>query len=116
MRIARIVTALFILFTAVTHAQEKLEKFPARIPLIDAEIFGIDRSHSRLDFTIGFMGLTKVRGTFNDVGATILFDEQKPERSSVTLLIDPKSIDTHNEGRDRDLQAAAWFDVANHPW
>jgi polyisoprenoid-binding protein YceI len=111
MPIARIVTAL-VLFAAVVHAQEK---FPARIPMIEAEIFGIDRSHSVLDFTIGFMGLTKVRGTFNNFTATILFDEVKPERSSVTLSIDAASIDTNSEWRDKDLQGAPWFDVAKHP-
>lgn len=97
------------LLAAAAHAQD------TRIGLIGAEIFGIDRSHSHVGFTIGFMGLTKVRGTFNDISATILYDDVKPERSSVTLSIDAASIDTHNEGRDRDLQAAPFFDTANHP-
>ncbi len=83
--------------------------------MLDAEIFGIDRSHSHLGFTIGFLGMSKVRGTFNDYAATILYDDAKPERSSVTLVIDAKSIDTHSEGRDRDLQAEKWFDTAKHP-
>jgi polyisoprenoid-binding protein YceI len=109
MRIARLLAALLFV-TAAAHAQPS-----TRIDLIGAEIFGIDRSHSHLGFTIGFMGLTRVRGTFNDFTATILYDDAHPERSSVTFLIDATSIDTHNEGRDRDLQAAPWFDIANHP-
>ncbi len=95
---------------AALHAQE-----PARIDLVGAEIFGIDRAHSYLGFTVGFLGMTKVRGTFNDYTATILYDDAKPERSSVTLVIDPKSIDTYNEGRDKDLQAEPWFATDKHP-
>ncbi|HYI11430.1 MAG TPA: YceI family protein [Thermoanaerobaculia bacterium] len=113
MRIERLLTALAALIffmAAPARAQES-----ARIDLIGAEIFGIDRSHSHLGFSIGFLGMTKVRGTFNDFTATILYDDVHPERSSVTLLIDAASIDTHNEGRDRDLQAAPWLDSANHP-
>jgi polyisoprenoid-binding protein YceI len=109
MRTARMLAAL-LFFAAAAHAQES-----ARIDLVGAEIFGIDRSHSYLGFTIGFLGLTRVRGTFNDFTATILYDDAHPERSSVTLVIDAASIDTHNEGRDRDLQAAPWFDTAKHP-
>jgi polyisoprenoid-binding protein YceI len=97
--------------TVSLHAQDTA----GRIELIGAELFGIDRSHSHLGFTIGFMGLSKVRGTFNDFSATILYDDLKPERSSVTFSIDPATIDTHNEGRDRDLQGEAWFATAKHP-
>jgi polyisoprenoid-binding protein YceI len=79
------------------------------------EIFGIDRSHSYVGFTIGFLGMSKVRGTFNDYTGTILYDDAHPERSSITLLIHAASIDTRNEGRDKDLQAEAFFDVAKHP-
>ena len=83
--------------------------------MIDAEIFGIDRSHSHLGFSIGFLGMSKVHGTFNDYTATILYDDAKPERSSVTLVIEAKSIDTHGEMRDRDLQGEPWFDTEKHP-
>jgi len=33
-----------------------------RIPLVEAELFGVDTGHSYVGFTIGFLGLTKVRG------------------------------------------------------
>src|SRR6185436_4080952 len=102
-------------FAADPPEQPKFEPFPARIDLIGAEIFSIDRAHSILGFTIGFLGMSKVRGAFNDYGATILYDDVHPERSSVTLVIDPKSIDTANEGRDKDLQGEKFFDVAKYP-
>ena len=106
----KLLLVLIVALAFSVHAQET-----ARIDMIGAEIFGIDRSHSHLGFTIGFLGMTKVRGTFNDFGATILYDDVHPERSSVTFSIDPATIDTHNEGRDRDLQGEAWFATAKHP-
>lgn len=113
---------LIILFALLTAASptpppplNPAGTFPARIDLIGAEIFSIDRSHSQLSFTVGFLGMTKVRGTFNDYAATILYDDAHPERSSATVTIDVASIDTNNPGRDKDLQAEAWFDAAHHP-
>ena len=101
---------LAVLLTLPLVAQES-----ARIDLIGAEIFSVDRAHSSFGFSIGFLGMTRVRGTFNDYAATILYDDKHPERSSVTVTIDAASIDTGNEGRDRDLKAESFFDVANHP-
>lgn len=119
MRTLRIAAAL-LLTAAALHAQQTpppppVPPPPARIDLIGAEIFGIDRSHSHLGFTIGFLGMSKVHGTFNDYTATILYDDVKPEKSSVTLVIDAASIDTNSKGRDRDLQAEAWFAAGKHP-
>jgi polyisoprenoid-binding protein YceI len=121
MRIARVLAALFITFAITFAAIAQPQPPPAppsptgRIDLIGAEIFGIDRSHSFLGFTVPFMGLTKVRGTFNDFIATILYDDVHPERSSMTVGIDATTIDTDNEGRDKDLQGDAWFATAKNP-
>ena len=115
MRITRLLAALAFTLAAAAQPAPGPPPPPARIDLVNAEIFGIDRSHSFLGFTIPFLGMTKVRGTFNDYGATILYDDAHPERSSVTLVIDAASIDTDNDGRDKDLQADPWFASAKHP-
>ena len=86
-----------------------------RIALVDAELFGVDTAHSYVGFTIGFLGLTKVRGTFKTYSAAILYDEKDPARSSVTVVFDPATIDTGLEGRDRDLKSPKFFDVTAYP-
>jgi polyisoprenoid-binding protein YceI len=115
--VMRKLTIVLLLFAVSAFAQEppKFEPFPARIDLVGAEIFSVDRSHSHLGFTIGFLGMSKVRGTFNDYAMTILYDEVRPERSSVTVVINTDSIDTAMESRDKDLKAERFFDVAKHP-
>src|SRR5262245_22761352 len=86
-----------------------------RIELVGAEIFGVDQAHSSIGFTIGFLGVTKVRGAFRSYAAAILFDEKEPTRSSATVVIDAGSIDTGLEGRDKDLKGPAFFDVEKYP-
>jgi len=86
-----------------------------RIDAIGAELFAVDAAHSYVGFTIGFLGLTKVRGTFKSYSAAILYDEKDPTRTSVTVVFDPASIDTGNEGRDKDLKGPRFFDVEKYP-
>lgn len=86
-----------------------------RIELIGAEPFAADTLHSYLGFSIGFMGMTKVRGSFRSYSACVLFDEKDPTGSSATVVIDPASIDTAFESRDKDLKSASFFDVEKFP-
>ena len=86
-----------------------------RIATVDAELFGVDTAHSYVGFTIGFLGLTKVRGTFKTYSAAILYDEKDPTRTSVTVVFDPATIDTGLEGRDKDLKGPRFFDVSAYP-
>ncbi len=88
---------------------------PGIIPGIGAELFGIDRSHSQLDFIIRFLGMTDVRGTFEDFTASILYDESDMSNTSITLSIDTETIDTQHDWRDKDLRSDRFFDTENHP-
>jgi len=86
-----------------------------RVELVGAELFGMDQAHSSVGFTIGFMGLTRVRGTFRSYSAAILYDEKDPSRSSATVVIDAASIDTDMDVRDKDLRGPRFFDVEKYP-
>jgi polyisoprenoid-binding protein YceI len=65
-------------------------------------------------FTVRFMGVTNVRGTFRQVDGTIMLADD-PTRSSVTAIIGVASINTNNQQRDKDLQNAAFFDAEHYP-
>lgn len=67
------------------------------------QIYSLDRAHSSVDFSIRFIGLTNVRGRFDNVRGTIIYDDDITV-SSVTVWIDASSINTHNDFRDRDLK------------
>ena len=46
---------------------------------------------------------------------TILYDAARPENSSVTAVIDAKSLDTGSDHRDEHLRSDDFFDVATYP-
>jgi polyisoprenoid-binding protein YceI len=112
---AALLLAGSLAMTAAPEAGVPAPPIWGRIELIGAEPFGVDASHSYLGFSIGFMGITKVRGTFRTYAAWILYDEKDPTKTSATVLIDPSSIDTGSEFRDKDLKSARFFDVEKHP-
>jgi polyisoprenoid-binding protein YceI len=86
-----------------------------RADTIDAEKFDLDRAHSEIGFAIRFMGLTNVRGRFKDFGGTIMYVERDVTRSSVSVLIQAKSIDTGVDMRDHDLASASFFNADSFP-
>ena len=85
------------------------------IAMIQAEPFDVDEAHSYLGFTIGFLGMTKVRGSFKKYDAWVVYDDKDPARSSATVIIDVESIDTGLEFRDKDLKSPRFFDAAKFP-
>ena len=69
----------------------------------------IDKKHSNVDFEVKHMMISKVRGHFRDFDATLVIDEEQPERSRLTAEIDVASIDTSAEDRDAHLRSDDFF-------
>lgn len=88
---------------------------PAKSLLQGLELFQIDSAHSPIEFSIPFMGLSKVRGTFSEYSGAIALDRDDLTRSSMTIVIRTSSLTTFNALRDRDLKGVDWFDVAKYP-
>jgi polyisoprenoid-binding protein YceI len=78
-------------------------------------IYPIEQSHSYIGFKIQYMGYASVRGRFQNFRGSVYFDEKDVTRTSVSVSIEVKSIDTDNEWRDKDLQSDQWFDEKNNP-
>jgi polyisoprenoid-binding protein YceI len=86
----------------------------AASPALAADTWVIDKSHSSAGFQVRHM-MSKVRGHFSDYGGTISVDPAKPETAIVEFTLKAASIDTANEGRDKDLRGANFFDVEKFP-
>lgn len=76
--------------------------------------YRIDPSHSSVEFVARHLGLSKVRGRFNDFGGEITIAEA-PEQSSVAVDIDVTSVDSADAKRDEHLRSADFFNVDEHP-
>ncbi|MFF4544132.1 YceI family protein [Streptomyces sp. NPDC001406] len=74
----------------------------------------VDPGHAE----VGFMGrhfmLTKVRGRFTGVDATVRIGE-RPEDSRVTAVIDMASVESGDRTRDDHLRSGDFFDAEKHP-
>ena len=79
-----------------------------------ADTFVIDKNHSDAGFTIRHL-MSRVSGTFNDFSGTIEGDPAKPAEAKVEFTIKAASIDTRQEGRDKHLRSADFFDVEKFP-
>jgi polyisoprenoid-binding protein YceI len=79
-----------------------------------AQTYAIDKTHSEVAFQVRHL-LTKVRGRFTEFTGTVVFDQEHPEQSSVSLMIDASSVDTGTPERDTHLRADDFFAVGTHP-
>jgi polyisoprenoid-binding protein YceI len=77
--------------------------------------YSVDGMHSTVGFATTLLRAVKVRGRFDDYEATIIYDEQHPERSSVSAVIQAKSINTNMDFRDDHLRSPDFFDVKTYP-
>jgi polyisoprenoid-binding protein YceI len=80
-----------------------------------AEEYKIDPAHSSATFTVRHLMISNVPGRFANVTGTIVYDEKDVTKSSVTATIPTSTINTDNEGRDKHLRSADFFDVEKYP-
>jgi len=109
-----ILLAVLLVLPSNSRAQAPLEQANL-IPGIHAELYSVDRLHSTMEFSVGFLGLSLVKGTFNNYSAAILYDPEDVTRTSVTFIADVSTIDTGSKRRDKDLQSERFFHAEAYP-
>jgi polyisoprenoid-binding protein YceI len=79
-----------------------------------AGTYALDASHSEVGFAVRHLMVSKVRGRFSDVSATIEIADD-PLESSVSVTIGTASVDTRDEQRDGHLRSDDFFSVESYP-
>lgn len=79
-----------------------------------ADTFVVDRAHSGATFSIRHL-MSRVSGRFTDFTGTIVGDPAKPAEAKVEFTIKAASIDTDQDGRDKHLRSADFFDAEKYP-
>jgi len=74
----------------------------------------LDPAHSAAHFTARHLMITKVRGVFAVLSATIIAPEN-PLEASVRASIDVASLDTKDDERNAHLLSADFLDVEHYP-
>lgn len=74
----------------------------------------LDPSHSSVEFKIKHLMITNVKGKFRkyELDATTMGNDFTT--ADIEFRIDPNSIDTNNDDRDKHLRSADFFDVESH--
>lgn len=76
--------------------------------------YAIDAAHSEAAFQVRHL-LTKVRGRFSEFAGTIEFNSDDPAQSTVSFVVQTKSIDTAQGDRDAHLRSDDFFAVEQYP-
>jgi len=73
----------------------------------------LDPAHKELAFTARHLGLSKVRGTFENFDVSV--EAGSDGAVSITATIDVASVNTNQEQRDAHLRTSDFFLVDEHP-
>ena len=77
--------------------------------------YKMDPAHSTAQFVVKHMMITNVRGAFTNVQGSVAWDVGNPGQSKVDVVIDAKTIQTHEPDRDKHLRSADFLDVDKYP-
>jgi polyisoprenoid-binding protein YceI len=77
--------------------------------------YQIDTAHTHAQFKVRHLMISNVKGDFDKVTGTVVYDEANPGASSINISIDVSSISTREPQRDTHLKSADFFDVEKFP-
>jgi len=75
--------------------------------------YKIDSAHSFVTFRIQHLGYSWMYGQFRDISGRFTYDSANPEASSISVRINPRSLDTNHAERDKHLRSADFLDADN---
>ena len=74
----------------------------------------VDHNHSGVLFTVRHLGLSNVRGRFDEFEASLDVGDT-PDQVSISATVDLSSVNTNNADRDAHLRGTDFFDTDQHP-
>jgi polyisoprenoid-binding protein YceI len=77
--------------------------------------WAIDAAHSIAEFSVKHMMISTVKGSFQTVEGTVMWDGENFESAEIDARIDSASITTYNEMRDKHLHSNEFFNAEQWP-
>ena len=77
--------------------------------------YQIDTAHTHAQFKVRHLMISNVKGDFDKVTGTVVYDDANPGASSINISIDVNSISTRDPQRDAHLKNPDFFDVEKFP-
>lgn len=79
-----------------------------------AAVWQVDAAKSSIEFT-ALYGTDEVKGSFPEFSASINFDPEQLETSTISVEIPLETFATEDDDAKENLAEEDWFDVAEHP-
>jgi polyisoprenoid-binding protein YceI len=77
--------------------------------------WSIDKTHSKIGFSVVHMAVTETEGKFNDFDGSVVSKSDDFNGAEVTFTAKTASIDTDNDRRDGHLKSPDFFDAEKYP-
>jgi polyisoprenoid-binding protein YceI len=78
-----------------------------------ADNYKIDPAHSSVGFSVRHMGVSNVKGHFDDFSGSVVLDNGSIQAATATIQV--KSVNTGIEKRDNHLRTADFFEATKYP-
>jgi polyisoprenoid-binding protein YceI len=78
-----------------------------------ADTYKIDPAHTSVGFSVRHMGVSNVKGHFDEFAGAVVLDGGSIQAANATIQV--KSVNTGIEKRDNHLRSGDFFEAANHP-
>jgi polyisoprenoid-binding protein YceI len=77
--------------------------------------YTLDKDHATLLWKVNHLGFSPYVGRFNDFDASLDFDPESIESSTLEVIVDTASLDVNNAAFAEQLRGSDWFNVENFP-
>lgn len=77
--------------------------------------YSLDKDHASLIFKLNHLGFSTYVARFNSMEASLDFDPEHIEKSSLEVSVDMASIDVNNAAFAEQLRGSDWLDTAQFP-
>jgi len=81
----------------------------------EPQTYQFDKGHTQIRFSWNHVGLSEQSALFRDYSGTVTFDQEDVSNSSVSVTIDPASVDTGVADFDDHMKSSDFFHVEEHP-
>ncbi len=76
----------------------------------------LDRSASRVSFSVAFLVFSKVTGLVNEFDSSLRMEKQGIDSALINIVAQAQSIDTGNASRNEEIHSKEFFDASHHPY
>ena len=77
--------------------------------------WNVDPAHSKAVFSVKHLGISTVRGEFSKMTGQAQVDDKDISKSQIEVTLDATTVNTAQDGRDKDLRSANFLDVEKFP-